>query len=307
VDEVKRIDETKFLNRELGTVLIQRELGRGNMGLVFVGLQRSLKREVAVKVLPKAVVSNALARRQFRDEAETVAILNHPNIVPIFEMGETDDCYYQVMQLVAGRDLRTLIRERYRMPLNGMRIYPLEATLEIMAQVLDGLYYAHVEGVVHQDIKPANILVEERSMRPRLADFGIAKTAQLEYNTNGFVVGTPLYLSPEQAAGGQTDRRSDLYSAGVVLFEMLCGALPLRNESVEQFMARKIESPDSIFAKRPSEASPHISPELEEIILTALAGDPDMRFDDCRIFRERLVRFRNQKHAHPAHEGTRAL
>jgi eukaryotic-like serine/threonine-protein kinase len=298
--EMKKIDETPFLGRELGTVVLERELGRGNMGIVFVGLQKTLKRQVAVKVLPKSQVSSDMARQQFRDEAETVAVLNHPNIVPIFEMGEVDDCYFQVMQLVNGKDLRTIIKDRYRNPVNGRRALPLAQCIDLATQMLDGLGYAHAEGVVHQDIKPANILVETRSMRPLIADFGIAKTAQIEYSTQGFVVGTPLYLSPEQAAGRTTDNRSDIYSAGVVFFESITGALPLRNEGVDQFLNRKIQSPETIFAKKPSEASPEITPELEDIIMTALAPDPQHRFQDCRAFRERLLHFKTSRASRPA-------
>jgi eukaryotic-like serine/threonine-protein kinase len=287
--DIRKIDEKAFIGRQLGSVVIERMIGRGNMGIVFAGTQRTLNRPVAVKVLPKSTIANDIARQQFRDEAEIIAILSHPNIIPIFEMGETDEFYFQVMQLVQGRDLRTIIREKVR-SLEGPRTLPVRQSVDILAAVLDGLDVAHNEGIVHQDIKPANILMDERFMRPMIADFGIAKTAQIEYSTQGFVVGTPLYLSPEQAAGNPTDRRSDIYSAGVVLFEMVAGSLPVRAENVELFLARKLREPETIFLKKPSEASPEVTPEISDCILKATAADARSRFQDCRSFRESLLR-----------------
>jgi eukaryotic-like serine/threonine-protein kinase len=291
---IKRIDETAFIGRDIGTVTIVRELGRGNMGIVFIAFQKSLRRQVAVKVLPKSVVVNEEARQQFLDEAEIIAGLSHPNIIPIFEMGETTDFYYQVMQLVTGSDLKAIIRDRLKHPVSIRRLLPLYQTIDLMAQVLDGLDYAHHEGIIHQDIKPANILVEQRGMRPLIADFGIAKTAQTEYKEVDTIVGTPLYLSPEHARGLETDARSDIYSAGVVLFEMLAGKLPLHSESIEEVFRRKLQAPDTVFALKPHDASPLINEELEAILLRAMAGNPVNRYQSCAAFRADLLRFRDK-------------
>jgi serine/threonine-protein kinase len=264
------------------------------MGAVFVGFQKSLKRQVAVKLLPKSVATTDFSRQQFRDEAETIAVLSHPYIIPIFEMGESEKLYFQVMQLVQGSDLNVLIKNRLKHPVPTKRLLPLEVTLDIIINVLDGLGYAHEEGIIHQDMKPANVLMEHRTGRPLIADFGIAKTAQLEYKAQGLIVGTPLYLSPEQAAAGDTDGRTDIYAMGVILFEMLAGVLPMRKESVKELLVRKLRMPDTLYLKRPCEASPLINVELEKVILKAVAPRREQRFQTCREFRDQLIRFRNQ-------------
>ncbi len=291
---IKNYDYTGIIGQQLGTVTILKELGRGAMGAVFVAFQQSLKRQVAVKVLPKSSAVTELARQQFRDEAEIVASLSHPHIIPIFEMGETETLYFQVMQLAQGADLGSLMRNRLKHPLQSKRLLPLDTTLELVANVLDGLAYAHEEGVIHQDIKPANILVESRTGRPLIADFGIAKAAQLEYRAQGLLVGTPLYLSPEQARAQPTDPRTDIYSMGIILFEMLAGTLPVRREPVKELLRRKARMPDTVFAKRPSETSPLIDAALEGIILRAVAPHREARYPDCHAFRDALIQYRQR-------------
>lgn len=292
MNTIKKVDFTSYIGKDLGGVTILRELGRGNMGIVFVAFQRSLKRQVAVKALPKMLAHTNKASEQFRDEAEIIAGLSHPNIIPIFEMGENDDIYYQVMQLIVGSDLRTIIKKRLKYPVPSKRVLPIDETLDIMIQVLDGLAYAHDEGIVHQDVKPANILLEEKTKRPLIADFGIARTAQMEYSSGGMIVGTPTYLSPEQARTEETDQRTDVYSAGVVLFEMLAGVLPMRKEKIRDLLLRKINDPDSVFPQRPSEVSPHIDESLERIIMRATAGSLEARYPTCRAFKEDLSSYR---------------
>src|SRR5271157_2598652 len=144
------IDPAKLIGRQFGTVVIIKELGRGTMGIVFLGFQKSLKRQVAVKVLSKSGEASESARQKFRDEAETIAALSHPNIIPIFEMGEEDEFYFQVMQLISGSDLHHILENQRKHPVPSKRVLPLTETLEIVAQVLDGLGYAHEEGIVHQ-------------------------------------------------------------------------------------------------------------------------------------------------------------
>jgi serine/threonine-protein kinase len=301
---IKTLDFTKLIGQDLGNVMIIKELGRGAMGAVFVAFQRTLKRQVAVKVLPKQIASTELAREQFRDEAEIIAGLSHPYIIPIYEMGETDEMYFQVMQLVNGTDLHKLIKDRLRHPVPHKRLMPRTQSLQIMANVLDGLGYAHDEGVVHQDIKPANIFVEKRAGRPLIGDFGIAKTAQMECRNEGMIVGTPAYLAPEQAAAADTDGRADIYSAGVILFEMLAGVLPMRRENARQLLIRKLRQPDTVYTKRPSQASPLIDQELEQVILKAIAGRPDQRYQNCYEFRDALVRLHGRYvHENSAVEG----
>jgi serine/threonine-protein kinase len=224
----------------------------------------------------------------FRDEAETVGILSHPNIVPVFEMGETSDFFFQVMQLVVGQDLRTIIVKARKHPVPTKRILPVSETIQYICQILDALGYAHEEGVFHQDIKPANILVDDRFKRPLVADFGIARTIWAEYGSTPMLVGTPLYMSPEQASRAEVDGRTDIYSVGVILMEMAAGSLPILKEPLAEMIKRKRNEPDTFFTAKPSEINPSIDSDLEAIIHRAIATNPDNRFLDCQEFKAEL-------------------
>ena len=140
-------DLSKYIGANIGTITLVKLLGQGSMGAVFIGYQATLKRQVAVKILPKSVASTAKAQQMFRDEAETIGILSHPNIVPVYEMGETKDFFFQVMQLVVGHDLRTIISKARKHPVPTKRILPVTETFQFICQILDALGYAHEEGV----------------------------------------------------------------------------------------------------------------------------------------------------------------
>lgn len=289
--EISTHDYTSVIGRAFGNFVVVRELGRGAMGAVFIGYQKSLKRQVAIKLLPKAIARSETARQQFRDEAETIAVLSHPNIITIFDSGEDDEYFYQVMQLVEGQDLARILAKLKRHPVPARRLLPRHHAMRLVGEVLDGLEFAHEEGVIHQDLKPANILVEDRNGRALIADFGIAKTRQIEFYARGLVVGTPQYLSPEQAAAEDTDRRTDIYSMGVILFELLAGRLPIRRESGKETVVRKIKQPDSFFLQPPSACSPWIDEALEAIILKATATDRARRYVSARAFAQALRRW----------------
>ena len=294
VAQAADLDQRSVIGREFGNVVIVRELGKGSMGGVYIGYQKSLKRQVAVKLLPRLSGDVGRARRQFRDEAETVAVLSHPYIVPIFEMGEDEDYFFQVMQLVSGVDLGKMIRDRLKHPVISRRLLAPARVVDIVCKVLEGLAYAHREGVIHQDIKPANIMIDERAHRPLIVDFGIAKTARIEYWGRGLVVGSVLYLSPEQAAAQETDRRSDIYAMGMLLFEALAGRLPLReHENEKQTLIRKIKRPETLFTAAPSHCVPHIDEAMEKIILKALAPRREDRFTSCEAFRSSLLHWKS--------------
>ncbi len=289
-------DCASFIGRELGNVTIIKELGRGNRGVVFIGFQKSLRRQVAVKILPKASTTTEEDRRRFQDEAEILAVLSHPNIIPIFEMGEEKEFYFQIMQLINGSDLNNIIKKRLLHPVQSKKILPLDQTIDIVVQVLDGLGYAHDEGVIHQDVKPANILIEERTKRPLIADFGIAKTQQIAGSSPiDVIIGSPVYISPEQASADATDNRTDIYSVGIMLLKMLVGTVPRRREKVAQILLRKIREPDTFFTMLPSEASPLIDGEMEKIILKAVATDCEKRYKDCYMFRDDLIKYRQRR------------
>jgi serine/threonine protein kinase len=285
---IASIDLSQFVGANIGTVTLVKLLGQGSMGAVFIGYQATLKRQVAVKILPKSLASSTRAQQMFRDEAETVGILSHPNIVPVFEMGETNDFFFQVMQLVVGQDLRTIIVKARKHPVPTKRILPIMETIQYICQVLDALGYAHEEGVFHQDIKPANILIDERFKRPLVADFGIARTIWAECSTTKTVVGTPLYMSPEQSSCAEVDGRTDIYSVGVILMEMTAGFLPIQKEPLADMIKRKCNEPDTFFTARPSEINPSINSDLEAIIFKSIASHPDNRFADCQEFKTAL-------------------
>ncbi|MDT8408950.1 MAG: serine/threonine-protein kinase [Wenzhouxiangellaceae bacterium] len=296
--QVSPFDYREVIGREFGNVVIVRELGSGSMGAVFVGYQKSLKRQVAVKLLRKTSANSERAQQQFRDEAETVAVLSHPYIVPIFETGEDETFYFQVMQLVVGADLGKLVRNRSRHPIRSKRLIAPGLVIDILSKVLEGLGHAHRQGVIHQDIKPANIMIEESTRRPLIVDFGIAKTARIEHWADGMVVGSVLYLSPEQAAAQDTDARSDIYAMGMVLFEVLSGALPVRpDEDENQLLVRKIRHPESLFIRRPADCSPHIDEVMERIILKAIAPARDQRFGSCDALRSALLQWKRPEPA----------
>jgi serine/threonine-protein kinase len=292
---ISSIDLSQYIGTNIGTVTLVKLLGHGSMGAVFIGYQTTLKRQVAVKILPKVLASSARAQQMFRDEAETVGILTHPNIVPVYEMGETNDFFFQVMQLVVGDDLKAIITKVRKHPVPTKRILPVLESIQYICQMLDALGYAHEEGVFHQDIKPSNILIDDRFKRPLVADFGIARTVWAEYVSTPLLVGTPTYMSPEQASCLAIDGRTDIYSVGVMLMEMTAGFLPMIKEPVADKIKRKSTEPDTFFTARPSEINPSISSELEAIILKAIAPQPDNRYSHCLEFKVALESYVRNK------------
>ncbi len=290
----KDFDYRAAIGREFGNFVVVREIGRGAMGAVFLGYQKTLKRQVAIKLLPKDQARTPLAQQQFRDEAETIAILDHPNIITIFEIGEDDQFFYQAMRLVDGQDLAQLLEKLLKHPVPSRRLLPQQHALRLIDEILSGLAHAHAAGVVHQDLKPANILIGNKEGRALIADFGIAKTMQVEYAARGMIVGTPIYLSPEQASARDTDHRTDLYAVGVMLLELLAGRLPVRQEGARETILRKIRDPGSFFLKQPSQCNPSITAEIEDIIFKAVATDPARRFQDAEDFRAALAALNTQ-------------
>lgn len=289
-----QIHPENFIGKELGNITLMSLIGQGAMGAVFTGFQKSLKRKVAVKIYPKSMPDSNTMKFRFRDEAETVAVLNHPNIIPVFDMGETDEILYIIMQLVEGEDLRSYIQRHLLHPLPSRRVISVKNALEIMIPVLEALSYAHDEGVIHRDIKPANILINSKLNRPYLADFGIACTQDSEESSDT-ILGTPLYIAPEQASGKKVDKRSDIYSAGLVLYETLACKLPIRYKTVDEVIRTKVYNPDDLFSCPPSVASKTIDEDLEEIIEHSIAGDPRKRYESCRIFLEEIRKYAKNK------------
>jgi len=287
---VATMDADKLIGREFAGVTLLSVHGRGHSGVVFVGFQKSLKRKIAVKLVPV----DKLSAQSFLDEAEVIAVLNHPNIVTVFDVGEDAEYLFITMQLIDGSSLQSMIERGAKSPIPSKRSIPVTDVLRIMVKVLDALEYAHKQGVVHQDVKPGNILIESHSGRPFLVDFGIART-ELTEDESKYVHGTPLYMAPEQAKGDVTDGRADIYAVGATMWEALAGKLPAPILPAVKLVAMKARSPEKFFRSLPSDDNPRIDAELEQIILKATAADKGFRYKDCRHFREAIERYAERK------------
>jgi eukaryotic-like serine/threonine-protein kinase len=215
---------------KLGRYLIQSELGRGAMGVVYKATDTVLERTVAVKTVNMALEKDGVDRYEarFYQEARAAGSLNHPNIVTVYDVGKAGDVAYMAMEFIDGAELRTLIGED--------RPLPVSQAVSIATQVAEGLAYAHQHGVVHRDIKPANIMVAPGSP-VKITDFGIARMrASGDLTQTGMMLGSPKYMSPEQVIGKRADHRSDIFSLGVILYEMLTGRAPFNGDNVTALM-----------------------------------------------------------------------
>ncbi len=261
----------------LGKYQMGPEIGRGGMGAVYKGYDPALRRTVAIKVLAPHLTWEKRFVDRFLREARTVAQLSHPHIVAIHDVGIQDGTYYLVMAFVEGETLRNLVAREG--PLPPRRV------AEILSQVAQALDYAHRRGVVHRDVKPGNILMES-GRRPVLTDFGIAQAAQgTRLTATGMSLGTPEYMSPEQARGDPTDARSDVYSLGIVLYEMLTGHVPFRADTPLAVLRMQADStPPS-----PRRFIASLSPEVEGVVLKALSKDPAKRYPSAGSLVKALV------------------
>ncbi len=291
---IKQLDLDHLLGMEVGTATILKELARGGSAVVYIAFQRTLKRQIALKILPKSLLTPETSER-FQQEAESAAILSHPNIIQIYEVGETDDFLYFAMQLVQGRSLAEYIKNARKHVLPSRRILPLKATLEIVIKVLDALEYAHGQGTIHRDIKPGNILIETHSKRPIVVDFGIAMATEGPGSQSTMVQGTPIYMPPEQILNQKVDRRADIYATGTMLFEMLVPRLPLPMwNSPLELLRTKLGQKDQLFLQKPSEMNPVLRPDMDQIISKAVSFDPEDRFDSCREFAGQLMAYQSK-------------
>jgi serine/threonine-protein kinase len=255
------------------------ELGRGGMAIVYRATDLRLRRDVAIKVLPPEMAFRADVRRRFLREAETAAQLNHPDIVPIYSVDERGGLVFFVMALVDGENLSArLARGRPS----------VDETKRILADVADALSYAHSHGVIHRDIKPDNIIIRREDGRALVTDFGIARAAEADSHltATGVAVGTPAYMSPEQALGErEVDGRSDIYSLGVVAYQMLTGALPFTAANTPAMMMKHVsEMPRPLMELRPD-----LPPGLAAAVERALAKRPEDRWQDAAAFRDAVL------------------
>jgi serine/threonine-protein kinase len=265
--------------RNLGTVTLLHKIGEGSMGVVYRGFQNSLSRPVAIKVVFRNKLNKLFTSDRFRQEAEVVANLIHQNIITIFEFGEQPEFMYFVMQLVDGVSLSQWLKQKKKHPLPRKRQASLEELIRISEQVLEVLSFAHQEGVVHRDIKPENLLWIEKSRKVMVADFGLAAVYHTIYDEEkAFILGSPLYVSPEQARGETVDGRADLFSFGCVLLELTLGFLPVKVERPERiFQTRAKENPE-MFTGMAHDHSPAVPRVWSDFIAHALQPSRDKRF-----------------------------
>ena len=268
------------LERAIGSQYqLVRLLGRGGMGAVYLAREPALDRAVAIKVLPPEA-SDSSSRERFRREARTAAKLTHPNIVPLHTFGEADGMMYSVMGFVQGESLAD------RLGREG-QLSPDEAR-RLLAQIADALDYAHRQGVVHRDIKPDNILLDDSSGKPMLTDFGVAKASVggETLTAVGTALGTPHYMSPEQASGERDlDGRSDLYSLGVMGYQMLTGQLPFEGDSFREIIVQHMtKEPTPIKSVAPS-----VPDDVALTLDRCLVKDPEARWPDAATFKNQLA------------------
>jgi eukaryotic-like serine/threonine-protein kinase len=256
----------------LGRYQVEKELGKGAMGVVYLGKDPKIGRVVAIKTMALSQEFEgeelADARERFFREAETAGRLQHQNIVTIFDAGEEHDLAYIAMEFLKGKDLVDFCKDG--------ALLPTPKVLSIVARVAEALAYAHKQNVVHRDIKPANIMYEFDSDTVKVTDFGIARITDSSKTKTGLVLGTPSFMSPEQIAGKKVDGRSDLYSLGVMLFQMLTGVLPFRGDSMAELMYKiaNEEAPDIRIIR------PDISERLANVVALSLAKRPETRYQD---------------------------
>ena len=256
----------------LGRYQVEKELGKGAMGVVYLGKDPKIGRVVAIKTmaLSQEFEGEELddARERFFREAETAGRLQHQNIVTIFDAGEEHDLAYIAMEFLKGKDLADVTKDGH--------LLPIPKVLSIVARVAEALAYAHKQNVVHRDIKPANIMYEIDSDTVKVTDFGIARITDSSKTKTGLVLGTPSFMSPEQIAGKKVDGRSDLYSLGVMLFQMLAGVLPFRGDSMAELMYKiaNEEAPDIRIIRK------ELSTRLAEVVALSLAKQPELRYQD---------------------------
>lgn len=279
----------------IGKYQVQGVLGQGGMGTVYRAFDPAIQRTVAIKTVVKSALDPAdlqYALTRFRHEAQAVGRLNHSRIAAIYDYGEETDIAYIVMEIVTGKSLFQHMQSSVR--------FDLREIGEIIRQLLDGLGYAHAQGVIHRDIKPSNVLVTEEG-RIKLTDFGIARLDTSKLTHVGEVMGSPGYMSPEQFLGTEIDARSDLYSVGIIAFELLTGNRPFTGSDAEVMRQVLNDRPAN-----PSELNPKVSAQLDSALQKALAKKRDDRFQSARDFTDAFIKGIEASIRHDAPKGAPA-
>ncbi len=259
---------------QLGRYEIVGELGQGAMGVVYKARDPLIDRIVAIKTINLSLALDEIEEYEgrFYQEAKAAGRLSHPNIVTIYDVGKSDSIAYIAMEFLEGRELRDI--------LNDGQCLPVDEVLAIVMQVARGLAYAHEKGVVHRDVKPSNIMIIHEG-HAKITDFGIARMSSAGIRTQtGMVLGSPKYMSPEQVMGKQTDQRSDIFSLGVMLYEMLTGKAPFVGENVNAIMYQTLNATQT----PPGTMNPQVPDMLNFIVAKALAKGLDNRYQNAKDF-----------------------
>src|SRR5690348_3223457 len=263
--------------KNLGRYNIDRVLGKGAMGVVDEGIDPRLGRRVAIKTILKSHLDEDTAKdysMRFVREAQAVARLNHPNIVQVYDFGEEGDIAYLVMEFIKGKELKTFFDASER--------FDLKEAVRIMCELCDALDFAHSAGIIHRDIKPANVMLDAQA-RTKLTDFGVARVqdsdrTSVERTQAGTMVGTPAYMSPEQITGGQIDKRTDVFSAGIILYQFLTGEKPFTGSGAWTIAKKIIQEEPPL----PSSLNNAVTPLFDAVVNKALSKNPDTRFQSAR-------------------------
>jgi eukaryotic-like serine/threonine-protein kinase len=252
---------------KIGRYIIKSELGRGGMATVYHAHDPLFEREVALKVLPREMLHDPQFRSRFEREIKMVASLEHPAIVPVYDVGNEDGQPYFVMRFMTGGSLSDLISKGQ---------FTLQDTATIIGKIAQGLAFAHRKGIVHRDLKPDNVLFDENG-EPFISDFGIAKLAEAGGNLTGSgVIGTPAYMSPEQAQGSEIDARSDVYGLGVIIYQMLTGDQPYSADTPMGVVLKHITEPVPEILR----LMPDLPEDVDNLIKTSMAKDKTKRYSN---------------------------
>ena len=258
--------------QKVGKYELVRKIGRGGMSVVYEGQHPNLDRPVAVKMLSHALVHRRNFAERFRNEGRIIANLDHANIVKVFDMEEAYATFFIVMEKLEGPDLSHIIEKEGALDHSRVR--------SILKQVAEALDYAHSKGVVHRDVKPSNVSLDE-SGHVKLMDFGLAKVKRLEallHEDADIVLGTPYYMSPEQARGDELDLRTDIYNLGILAFEMLTGERPFTGRTKSEVQRKHVQAP----IPTPRQLVPNVPADLDAFVATCLQKHPNDRFQTCR-------------------------
>src|SRR5262249_11650871 len=268
-----------------GRYEITGEIGRGAMGVVYRAVDPFIGRTVAVKTLQLSEQGTGLTKEEllarFQTEARAAGLLTHPNIVVVYDAGEEDGLFFITMELVEGKSLQAL--------LDSGQLFPLARVFRIMEQACSALQFAHDRNIVHRDIKPANLMLTPDDT-VKVTDFGTAKILQFgTVQQTAHVMGTPSYMSPEQVKGRAVDGRSDIFSLGVMLYEMTTGEKPFPGQNITTVISKTVnEEPVP-----PRQIDPSIHPGISAVVMKALAKEPEQRYQNCREMLEDLRNYRS--------------